>query len=65
MCFWTHEKKTFFSYQHLSERDLEAEIEYAAHLAGRVLRILVHRKPKIFPSIKRAWYVANDDDAPK
>ncbi len=48
-----------------SGRDLEAEIEYAAHLAGRVLGILIHRKPDIFPSRKHAWHVANDEDSPK
>jgi len=48
-----------------SNRELEAEIEYSAHFAGRVLSILVHRRPEIFPSKKEAWYVANDDDAPK
>jgi hypothetical protein len=48
-----------------SDRELEKEIEYAAHLAGRVLSTLVHRKEGIFPSIKKAWYMPNDEDTPK
>jgi len=48
-----------------SARDLEVEIEYSAHLAGRVLGILIRRRPEIFPSIKKAWHVVNDDDTPK
>ncbi len=50
---------------HESNRDLEVEIEYASHLAGRVLSALVVRKPEIFTSKRVPWYQANDDDAPK
>lgn len=48
-----------------SGRDLEREIEYAAHLAGKVLSTLVTRNPEMFPSFNKAWYVPNDDDTPK
>lgn len=48
-----------------SEMDLEAEIEHAAHLAGRVLAKLISSKPGIFPSHKEPWYCANDKDAQK
>lgn len=48
-----------------SSRELEREIDYAAHLAGRVLSVLVNKKAGIFPTSKRAWFVANDEDTPK
>jgi hypothetical protein len=48
-----------------SDRDLEAEIDHAAYLAGAVLSALISRKAALFPSVKKPWYQANDDDAPK
>lgn len=48
-----------------SSMELEAEIEYAAHLANRVLCLLVGRHEAIFPRRKEPWYQATDDDNPK
>jgi len=47
-----------------SDARMDKEIEYAAHLAGRVLSILMHRHDVIFPSKKEPWYQANDEDVP-
>jgi hypothetical protein len=49
----------------LSEIDLDREIDYAAHLANRVLSSLSQRSPEIFPSRKEPWYRVNDDDVPQ
>ena len=49
----------------MSEMDLNREIEYAAHLADRVLSTLTAKKSLIFPSAKKPWYQANDEDVPK
>lgn len=49
----------------LSDKDLEEEIDHAAHLAGRVLTRLISRKSEIFPSKREPWYQPNDDDVPK
>jgi hypothetical protein len=48
-----------------SNRELDTEIEYAAHLAGRVLSALSTKNPAIFPSVKIHWYKPNDEDVPK
>jgi hypothetical protein len=48
-----------------SDRDLEAEVEKAIHLAGRVLSVLVSRHETIFPRKKELWFVPNDEDTPK
>jgi hypothetical protein len=48
-----------------SEMDLEAEIEHAAHLAGRVLSKLIARNPSIFPSRKEARYQPDGADQPE
>jgi hypothetical protein len=47
---------------HTSSPDLDAEIDYAAHLAGRTLSRLVS---PIFPQRKEPWYGATDEDVPK
>ncbi len=49
----------------VSAMDLEREIEYAAHLASRVLSKLISFRPGIFPSKKEPWFQANDEDVPK
>jgi hypothetical protein len=51
--------------ERISEIDLDREIAYAAHLAGRVLASLVGRHPSIFPSRKEPWYQATDEEIPK
>ncbi len=48
-----------------SDRELEEEIEHAAHLAGRVLSKLVSRHAALFPSKSMPWYQPNEDDVPK
>lgn len=49
----------------LSEVDLDQEIDYAAHLASRVLSKLVLSKPELFPSKKEPWYRPNHEDVPE
>jgi hypothetical protein len=44
---------------------LDKEIDYAAHLAGRVLSVLMHPHETIFPSKKVPWYQASEEDVPK
>ena len=48
-----------------SDAGMDKEIDYAAHLAGRVLSVLMHRHETIFPSKNVPWYQANDEDVPK
>jgi len=48
-----------------SEIELQREIDFATHLAGRVLATLEARKPSIFPQKKQPWHIPNDDDVPK
>jgi hypothetical protein len=51
--------------EHTSDVELQREIDYAAHLAGRVLSTLETRKPDFFPQKKRAWYKPDEEDVPK
>jgi len=46
----------------LSDRDLEKEIDFAAHMANRVLAKLMVKCQVIFPQRKEAWYKANEED---
>jgi hypothetical protein len=48
-----------------SEIDLQAEIEYSAHVARRVLAYLVSSNDAIFPRRKEPWYRPGDEDNPK
>jgi hypothetical protein len=48
-----------------SDHDLETEIDYAAHLAGRVLAKLVSKNRSIFPNAKKPWYQPDGEDQPK
>jgi hypothetical protein len=48
-----------------SEIDLDREITYAAHLAGRLLAALVSRHESIFPSRMEPWYQPTGEDNPK
>ncbi len=48
-----------------SNPDLEGEIAYAAHLAGRVLSALSAKNPSMFPNRKKPWYQPSDEDVPK
>jgi hypothetical protein len=49
----------------LSETDLAKEIEFAEHLARRVLMTLITKDEAIFSRKKEPWYQANDEDVPK
>jgi hypothetical protein len=51
--------------EHTSASNLEQEIEYAAHLAGRVLSKLMAARSAMFPSKKEAWYQPDGEDEPK
>jgi hypothetical protein len=58
-------KRPAISDSHTSSPELDAEIDYAAHLAGRVLSRLVSHHEAIFPRRKQPWYQATDEDVPK
>jgi hypothetical protein len=58
-------KWTAVVYPTASERPLEAEMDYAIHLADRMLCRLVGRKADLFPWKQVPWYVADDKDEPK
>ena len=47
------------------DASLDTEIEYAAHLAGRVMATLCSRHEALFPQRKEPWYKANDESVPK
>ena len=47
------------------EIELEKEIEFAAHVSGRVLALLVKKWPTVFPSEKQAWWKADGEDQAK
>lgn len=49
----------------LSGNELEREIDFAAHVAGRVLSRLVRVNEVMFPQKKEPWYQADGDDQPK
>jgi len=49
----------------VSAPDLDREIDYAAHLAGSVLRSRVSRHPNLFPSVRKPWYQPSGTDEPK
>jgi hypothetical protein len=51
--------------EHTSDMELQREIDYAAHLAGRVLSTLETCKPSFLPQKKQAWYKPDDEDVPK
>jgi hypothetical protein len=46
-------------------RELEQEIDFAAHVAGRVLARLMRANEVMFPQKKEPWYEADGDDQPK
>jgi hypothetical protein len=49
----------------LSNHDLQQEIDYAAHLAGRVLSSLMSKREGMFPQKRTPWYQPLDGDVPK
>ena len=48
-----------------SHPELEREIDYAAHLAGRVLSSMMSKREGMFPKRKQAWYQPSDEDVAK
>jgi hypothetical protein len=49
----------------LSGQELSDEIQYAMHIAGRVMMMLVTKYETIFPNRKEPWYQANGEDVPR
>ena len=45
--------------------ELDAEIEYAAYLASRVLSSLVAKREGLFPQNREPWYQPSDEDVQK
>ena len=48
--------------QAFSNRDWEAEFEFAVKIASRLLNIAIHRKPELFQHKDVAWYVPDEED---
>ena len=48
-----------------ADPELDREIDYAAHLASRVLSSLMSKREGIFPQRKQAWYQPSDEDVAK
>jgi hypothetical protein len=48
-----------------SNSELDKEIDFAAHLARRVLSAVTKLSPSIFPSRKQPWYKATSEDHPE
>ncbi len=49
----------------LSGRELEQEIDFAAHVAGRVLARLMRSNEVMFPQKKEPWYKPDGSDQPE
>jgi hypothetical protein len=50
---------------HLSNKELEKEIDYAISVASSVLSKLVSKNDTIFPKRREPWYQATDEDIPR
>jgi hypothetical protein len=50
---------------HTYDGELDKEVDYAIHVAGRVLSHLVSQKESLFPRKREPWYHANEEDEPK
>jgi len=48
-----------------SNSELDKEIDFAAHVAQRVLSAVMKLSPSIFLSRKQAWYRATREDHPE
>jgi hypothetical protein len=44
--------------------ELDEEIDFAAHIAGRVLSRLISKYEPLFPQRKEAWYKPDGKDCP-
>lgn len=49
----------------LSGRELDEEIDFAAHVAQRVLTRLMRMSETIFPQKKEPWYEPDGNDQPR
>jgi hypothetical protein len=47
------------------EIELDDEIEFAAHVSGRVFALLVKKWPAIFAARREPWYKADGDGHPE
>ncbi len=43
-----------------SDMDMEAEVEHAIQLAGRVLSVLISRYASLFPHKSEAWFIPDE-----
>jgi hypothetical protein len=48
-----------------SGRELDQEIDFAAHVAGRALARLMRSNDVMFPQKKEPWYQPDREDQPK
>jgi len=48
-----------------SSPEIDREIDFAAHVAGRVLARLMHQREAMFPQRKEPWYQPDGEDQPK
>lgn len=48
-----------------SDRDLDSEVDYAVHLAGRVISHATSMQRGMFRKKDVPWYIASDEDQPK
>ena len=45
--------------------DLDQEIEFAAHVSGRILAALVKKWPALYPRTRQPWYKATEEEQPR
>ena len=45
--------------------DLDQEIEFAAHVSGRILAALVKKWPTLYPRTRQPWYKATEEEQPQ
>jgi hypothetical protein len=48
-----------------ADPELDREIDYAVHMARRVLSALLSKSESIFPQKREAWYQPSGEDVPK
>jgi hypothetical protein len=48
-----------------ADPEMDREIDFAIHLARRVLSALVSKSESIFPQKRDAWYQPSGEDVPK
>jgi hypothetical protein len=58
-------KRPPLSNKNTADPELDLEIDYASHLARRVLSVLLSKSESIFPQKREAWYQPSGEDVPK